>query len=194
MASNPSAPPPGGGGSNRARRGGALAALVGVAIAGTLNLALDRGEGNRKAAYADSIGIQTACRGVIRNADGSPIRRGQRFTPAECNSLNEVETVRHLQAAFAAVPSLQEGCPENCRRPNQIVAAGSLVYNIGPRAFRNSTVARRWNAGDWWGGCEAFGRFNRAGGRVIRGLALRRAWEQRDYCFIGLTPPAGRRP
>lgn len=174
-------------------RYGALAGTIGLVAGGLLTFALDRWEGNETTPYRDSAGIVTACRGVIRNANGSPIQPSQRFTPAECDSLNEAEVVRHVEGAMRAVPALREGCEQldendlpDCRRPFQIAAAGSLAYNIGVRAFANSTVARRWNAGDWRGGCDAFIAWRRAGGREVRGLILRRTWEQRELCYVGL--------
>ena len=59
------------------------------------------------------------------------------------------------------------------------VAFLSLSYNIGSRAFCGSTVARRANAGDLRGACNAIPAWNKAGGRVIKGLVNRRAEEQR---------------
>ena len=44
-------------------------------------------------------------------------------------------------------------------------------------AFTPETIARRLNTGNIRGGCEAIGWWNKAGGRVIRGLANRRADE-----------------
>ena len=194
MTQTRNVPPPGGGG-RRPTAAITVVGLIGLTGSLMLNAALDRGEGNRLIPYLDSARIATVCRGVIRVGNkGKAIELDRRYTRDECASLNEAETVAHLQAAMDAVPALKEGCPTNCRRLNQIVAGASLTYNIGPRAFRNSTVARRWNAGDWHGGCDAFAMWTRAGGRHIRGLALRRAWEQRDYCFVGLPPRAGRRP
>ena len=177
--------------TGRQAAGGGAALLIGTALALMLGEVLDRGEGNRLVAYDDGGGVWTACRGVIRNIDGSPIRRRQRFTEEQCAILNDGETVRHLRYALDAVPRLREGCPENCRHGGQILSGASLAFNIGGPGFARSTVARRWNAGDWYGGCVAFALWNRDNGRVIRGLALRRAWEQSDLCFVGIPIPAG---
>src|SRR5690606_16968862 len=62
----------------------------------------------------------------------------------------------------------------------------SLSYNIGSGAFCGSTVARRANAGDLLGACEAIPMWNKAGGRVIKGLVNRRA-EERRICLSGLA-------
>ena len=60
----------------------------------------------------------------------------------------------------------------------------SLSYNIGMRAFCGSTVARRANAGDITGACNAIPMWNKAGGRVVKGLVNRRAEEKR-ICLEG---------
>jgi lysozyme len=57
-------------------------------------------------------------------------------------------------------------------------AALLLSYNIGPTAFCKSTVVRRFNAGDYAGACDAFLMWNKAGGKVVRGLQIRRERER----------------
>ena len=58
-------------------------------------------------------------------------------------------------------------------------AALQLSYNIGATAFCNSTVVKRWNAGDYEGGCDAFLMWNKVNGRVEQGLINRREKERR---------------
>lgn len=53
----------------------------------------------------------------------------------------------------------------------------SLAYNIGETAFCNSTLVRKLNAGDYEGACNEILRWNRAGGREVRGLTIRRQRE-----------------
>ncbi|MBF9042936.1 glycoside hydrolase family protein [Rhodobacterales bacterium HKCCE4037] len=60
----------------------------------------------------------------------------------------------------------------------------SLTWNIGRGAVCGSTALRRLNAGDIRGACEALTWWNRAGGRVVRGLVNRRADEHR-LCLEG---------
>jgi lysozyme len=61
--------------------------------------------------------------------------------------------------------------------PGQWGAMVSLAYNIGVSAFARSTVLARFNAGDDAGARAAFALWNKAGGRVLRGLVARRAAE-----------------
>lgn len=61
--------------------------------------------------------------------------------------------------------------------PNQFGAMVSLAYNIGLGAFSRSTCLKRFNAGDIDGAAEAMTWFNKAGGKVMRGLVRRREAE-----------------
>lgn len=57
----------------------------------------------------------------------------------------------------------------------------SLAYNIGEGAFCGSTLVRKLNAGDYAGACAEISRWDKQGGRVLRGLTKRRA-EERAQC------------
>lgn len=61
----------------------------------------------------------------------------------------------------------------------------STAWNVGVHGLGKSTAVRRLNAGDIRGACEAIGWWNKAGGRVIRGLVNRRTEEQ-ALCLKGL--------
>lgn len=67
----------------------------------------------------------------------------------------------------------------------QFDAMVSLAYNIGLGNFRTSTVLRKHNAGDFQGAADAFPMWNKAGGRVMKGLQRRRAAERQVY--LGAT-------
>lgn len=66
-------------------------------------------------------------------------------------------------------------------KPTQLAAMTSLAYNIGVGAFNKSTLLRKFNAGDIEGAAAEFVRWNKAGGRVMRGLTNRRLDEQRVF-------------
>lgn len=72
--------------------------------------------------------------------------------------------------------------------PAQFGAMVSLAYNIGPTAFRRSSVLRLFNAGDMVGSADAFRLWNKAGGRVLNGLVRRREAER--ALFLSDEPPA----
>jgi lysozyme len=60
----------------------------------------------------------------------------------------------------------------------QFSALASLAYNIGPTAFKKSTLVKKLNSGDVAGATEEFARWDKAGGKPVEGLARRRAAEQ----------------
>lgn len=60
--------------------------------------------------------------------------------------------------------------------------AVSFSYNVGSKAFCSSTLVRKWNAGDYEGGCNELLRWVYAGGRRVQGLVNRRERE-RQACL-----------
>lgn len=63
----------------------------------------------------------------------------------------------------------------------QLAMLTSLAYNIGITAFKNSTLLRKLNAGDYMGAAEEFPRWNKAQGKVMPGLVTRRAAEREKF-------------
>lgn len=61
---------------------------------------------------------------------------------------------------------------------DQFDALVSLVYNIGARAFSNSTLLRKLNAGDYAGAAAQFDVWNKSSGQVNSSLVARRASER----------------
>lgn len=155
---------------------GPLVAIVGAVAATSLFASIPKDEGYKLAAYRDVVGIPTICFGDTKN-----VRLGMVETPEGCMRRLEAQLVAHAAPVMKCSPRLNEP-----GRDNQRAAAVSLAYNIGVRAYCRSTVDRRFDAGDWRGGCDAFLRWNKAGGRAIRGLTLRRQRE-RELCLRGLA-------
>ena len=63
----------------------------------------------------------------------------------------------------------------------QLAAMVCLAYNIGPAHFRDSTVLRRHNTGEFYAAANAFALWNKAAGRVMAGLTRRREAERALY-------------
>lgn len=61
---------------------------------------------------------------------------------------------------------------------NQFDALVSLTYNIGSTAFKNSTLLKKLNAKDFTGAADQFLRWNKGGGKVMKGLVRRREAER----------------
>lgn len=125
-------------------------------------------------AYLDAVNVPTACDGITRG-----VRMGQTFTQAQCTAKLQAELIETSSHVIACVPALYG-------RGNQAAAAVSLAYNIGWPSFCRSTAARRFNAGSWAAGCDAFTMWNKAKGRVLAGLVARRERE-RALCLTGLA-------
>lgn len=69
--------------------------------------------------------------------------------------------------------------------PERAAACTSLSYNIGVGAFGASSVSRHTGRGDFSKAAESFLLWNKAGGRVLRGLTLRRQYERKFYLRAG---------
>jgi lysozyme len=61
--------------------------------------------------------------------------------------------------------------------PRRLGAITSFVFNLGAGRYRASTLRRRVNEKDWPEAKRELMRWTRGGGRVLRGLVLRRAAE-----------------
>lgn len=108
---------------------------------------------------------------------GPDVVRGKRYTKAECEAFLDAdmrEANRHVRRCIG-VPMLV-----------QIEAAlTSATFNIGPSVVCGSTLQRKAKANDWPGACRQLHRWKYAAGRVMRGLVLRRADEQK-FCETGV--------
>lgn len=155
--------------SRLAKGSGALAAAI--ALVGAW-------EGVRTVAYKDIVGVPTVCFGETRG-----VKMGDRYTMEECRTMLGDGLVE-FEAGMRKCLVRPEAVPEKA-----YVAFLSLSYNIGTGAFCKSTVARKANAGDIKGACEAISAWNKAGGRVVKGLVNRRA-DERRICLSGLAKGA----
>lgn len=152
--------------SNRPRLGLPAALLAALIALVTLF------EGYRPVSYRDVVGVLTVCYGHT----GPDVVTGRTYTEAECRAFLE----RDLATANAAVKRCIPGAP-----PSVEAALTSAVFNIGPRVVCGSTLQRRAQAGNWRAACNELHRWNRAGGRVLRGLTRRRVAEY-QLCVSGL--------
>lgn len=66
---------------------------------------------------------------------------------------------------------------------DQFDALVSFTYNVGAEAFKNSTLLRKLNAGDYEGASKEFARWNKSKGKVLPGLVKRREKERK--LFVG---------
>jgi len=128
-------------------------------------------EGLKLKAYKDSVGIWTIGFGNIFNLDtGNPIKEGDEISLETAERWLKIE-VDNLQAKMRKVITV----PLN---DNQWTALTSLAYNIGFGAFKRSTLLRLLNAGaSKEEVAKQFLRWNKAGGKEVKGLTNRRQAE-----------------
>lgn len=134
-------------------------------------------EGFRSAAYIDPVGVLTIGYGTTAAAGvGIVPQLGMRITEAQA----EAYLARALDKFGAQIrPHITAPINEN-----EWAAFMSLAYNIGPGAFAKSSALRKFNEGDKRGAANAILLWNKAGGRVMKGLDRRRAAERALF----LTP------
>lgn len=134
-------------------------------------------EGCHLTAYADPVGIVTIGYGHTRTA-----KAGMVITQAQAEAL----LAEDLAGARASVRALVD-VPLT---PGQEDALTLLVYNIGSGNFSGSTLRRLLNAGSYSGAEEQFARWRKAGGKVFKGLVIRRCAERFVWHGLGaaITP------
>ncbi len=153
----------------RIKKGSALAA---AAIAGVTFW-----EGTKLIAYKDRIGTGqpwTVCMGETRG-----VKPGDVYTQEQCEAML-AGRLQEFEGRMRACLTNPDKVPDG-----PYIAALSLSYNIGSAAFCRSSVKMRFNEGDYRAGCDAILLWNKAGGRVVKGLVNRRRHE-RKVCLDGL--------
>jgi GH24 family phage-related lysozyme (muramidase) len=87
----------------------------------------------------------------------------------EIDSLLEKDLLRHSVG-------VRRLCPAAVDR--QLDALVSFSYNCGLGSLQSSTLRMKFNRGDYSGAADEFLKWNKAGGKVLRGLERRREAER----------------
>lgn len=115
--------------------------------------------------YICPAGFWTIGYGHLCDPKHSPI------TEAEA----EVYLMRDLQTAIAATLRY---CPVLATEPEgRLAAIVDFTFNLGAGRLQTSTLRRRVNQRDWAAACQELRRWVYGGGKVLPGLAARRAAE-----------------
>lgn len=127
-------------------------------------------EGEILEVYADPIGLPTFGVGhLVAPAEKSRYPLGKKITRAESQRVLSEDLARFERCVEEAVTVKIN--------QNQFDALVSLAFNIGTEGFRKSSVLKKTNREDFKGAAEAFKLWNKAGGKVIKGLTWRRKAE-----------------
>ncbi|WP_093555885.1 lysozyme [Pseudoduganella namucuonensis] len=129
-----------------------------------------RFEGCRLRAYQDVAGVWT-----IGWGETLDVRPGMVWTRGEADARLLARVAEFMLAVLRRCPAL------HLEPPPRLAACTSLAYNIGVGAFGASSVCRRLMNGDGAGAADGFLLWNKAGGRVVAGLARRREAERALY-------------
>ncbi|PKF33439.1 lysozyme [Acinetobacter proteolyticus] len=124
----------------------------------------------RLAAYDDGVGVWTIGYGTTVYPNGIRVKRGDTCTKAQAVSFFQHDLRRFEAAVNQAVKVVVN--------QNQFDALVSLTYNIGEQAFKDSTLLKKLNASDFMSSADQFPKWNRGGGKVMKGLVRRRAAER----------------
>jgi len=122
-------------------------------------------EGLRLTAYDDGVGVQTIGYGHTRG-----VKPGMTIT--------EEQAVQFLREDLYSAERDIDRLVTVHLCQHQFDALASLVFNIGGTAFRDSTLLRKLNAGDYAGAAAQFDRWVHGGGKILPGLVRRRAAER----------------
>lgn len=154
--------------SGRAKFGAAAVLAAAIAI-------IAPWEGEERTTYLDIVGVATVCYGQT----GPKAIPGKTYTSDECRAMLGEEAAAFARQLDRCVLSTAQMTPQ------QQAVLLSWAYNVGTGAACGSTLVRKLNAGaparEW---CPELLRWNRAGGKVVKGLDNRRRHEYR-LCMEG---------
>ncbi|MFX5307886.1 lysozyme [Acinetobacter baumannii] len=121
-------------------------------------------------AYDDGVGVWTIGTGTTVYPNGVKVKKGDACTAEQAKTYFKHDLAKFEKAVNESVivPLSQ----------NQFDALVSLTYNIGSGAFNNSTLLKKLNKGDYQGAADQFLVWNKAGGKVMKGLVRRREAER----------------
>ena len=162
----------------------AKAAISGAtgAVALSILVLIKPWEGRELKAYRDIVGVWTICDGETKG-----VKPGMVKTNAECDAMLIARVEQDFYRPLTRCIKGYEAKPVSWQ-----ASMLSLAYNVGTGAACGSTAAKLARSGDLAGSCRAMTRFNRAGGRVIKGLKLRREYGdanrmgELELCLAGL--------
>ena len=131
-------------------------------------------EGCHLEPYRDPIGLYTIGWGrLIGDGKSLPIEYFRKFTQEEVDAML-VEDLKRFERGVARL------CPTRLTQ-SRFDALVSFAFNLGLGNLQISTLRAKHNRGDISGAANEFLRWNKAGGKVFRGLTRRREAERALY-------------
>jgi lysozyme len=127
-------------------------------------------EGIRLKPYRDCVGLWTVGIGhLIGDGQHLPPAWDRRFTLEEVYAILAKDVARFERGVERYCPvRLSQSCFD---------ALVSFSFNLGLGVLQRSSVRQKINRGDIKGAAQSLLRYNKAGGKVVKGLTLRRQAE-----------------
>lgn len=144
--------------------------IIAAGMAGVVAIAapfLAKWEDVRTNPYRDIIGVWTVCGGETKV-------EMRTYTKAECQAMLVDSVAKHSMTIDKYVTAEM---PDTRR-----AALVSFIHNVGEGAFARSTLVKKLNRGDFYGGCNELLKWVYAGGKKLKGLENRRK-EERELCL-----------
>ncbi len=140
-------------------------------------------ESKRNVAYWDAMGhVWTVCYGETRG-----VKKGDSYTDQQCLDMLVRRMTVDYEKPLSACLFRYADIPFSVK-----ASFLDLAWNVGVGAVCSSTAAKLAAVRDWAGACEAMTKFNKAGGKVVKGLDLRRKdgdaarIGEREICLAGV--------
>lgn len=128
-------------------------------------------EGFYSKPYLCPAGVPTIGFGATYYEDGTPVTLAD---PPISRERAERLLAFHILRRF--MPATIKLCP-NIDTPGRLGALTDFAFNLGSGRLRSSALRRKILAGDWEAVPGELRKWTRGGGRVLRGLVLRREAE-----------------
>jgi lysozyme len=129
---------------------------------------IKRWEGCKLTAYKCPADVWT----IGYGSTGPHVKPGMSITAAEAEALLKRDLDRFERGVAGMAGTMTDG---------QFSALVSLAFNVGLGALQGSTLLKLHKVGSYEDAAQQFGRWNKAGGRVLTGLTKRRAEEAALY-------------
>jgi lysozyme len=127
---------------------------------------IKRFEGCRLTPYLCPAGVWTCGWG----STGKDVFPGRPWTQAYADERLEQDAHRFAKGALGL-------CPTLLGDDRKLAAIADFAYNLGLGSLKASTLRKRVNARDWDAAQYEIKRWNKSGGKVLKGLVTRRAAE-----------------
>ncbi len=142
-----------------------------IAAIAVASLLARRWEGFRSRPYLDCVGVPTIGYGFTHYADGRIVTLNDPpMTREAAQSLLEfMVRTQYMRETIRLCPSIDTA--------ERLGAITDFAFNLGTGKLRSSTLRKKINAGEWTAVPSELRKWCRGGGRILRGLVLRREAE-----------------